>query len=107
MSPFIEMEARYAFACREDEDGALELRIDEYKGEELFFQARLRLAPRPLTNANVARMLARYPLVTLKTIALIHWHGLKLWLRGVKFHPSSRRRHDHEVSGGVRHTTSG
>ena len=86
VSPFIDMDARYVFECREGTGGAYDLRIDEYQGDELFFQAQLRLKPRPLTNANVARMLARYPLMTLKTIGLIHWQGLKLWLRGVKFH---------------------
>ncbi len=86
VSPFIDMDARYVFECREEAGGAYDLRIDEYKGEELFFQAQLLVSPRPLTNANVARMLARYPFMTLKTIGLIHWQGLKLWLRGVKFH---------------------
>jgi DUF1365 family protein len=86
VSPFIDMDARYVFECREGAGGAYDLRIDEYQGDELFFQAQLRVSPRPLTNANVARMLARYPFMTLKTIGLIHWQGLKLWLRGVKFH---------------------
>ena len=86
VSPFIDMDTRYVFECREGAAGAYDLRIDEYQGDELFFQAQLRLTPRPLTNANVARMLARYPLMTLKTIGLIHWQGLKLWLRDVKFH---------------------
>jgi DUF1365 family protein len=86
VSPFIDMDARYVFACREGAGGAYDLRIDEYQGDELFFQAQLLVKPRPLTNANVARMLARYPFMTLKTIGLIHWQGLKLWLRGVKFH---------------------
>jgi DUF1365 family protein len=31
-------------------------------------------------------MLLRYPLVTQKTIVLIHWHALRLWLRGAVFH---------------------
>ncbi len=87
VSPFIEMDARYAFECREDPGGAYDLRIDEYRGDDLFFQAQLRVAPQPLTNANVTKMLIRYPFMTLKTIGLIHWQGLKLWLRGVKYLP--------------------
>ena len=27
-----------------------------------------------------------YPLLTLKVIGLIHWHALKLWLRGVPWY---------------------
>ena len=30
-------------------------------------------------------MLLRYPLVTRKTIGLIHLHALRLWLRGAPF----------------------
>jgi DUF1365 family protein len=90
VSPFIDMDARYEFACAERE-GTLDLRIDEFRGDEMFFQAQLQLAPMPLTNGNVVRMLARYPLVTLKTIGLIHWQGLKLWLRGERYRPNPRK----------------
>lgn len=85
VSPFIGMEARYEFEFQESDDGTYTIRLDEYAGDRLFFEAQLRLAPAPLTNANVARMLIRYPFVTLKTIGLIHWQGLKLWLRGVTY----------------------
>ena len=95
VSPFIGMKARYKFEFSEGIDGAYEIRLDEYDGDELFFQSRLRLSRAALTNANVARMLMRYPLVTLKTIALIHWQGLKLWLRGVSYQPW-RAREVHE-----------
>ena len=87
VSPFIDMDARYEFCVREDPSGRVEIRIDEFQGSEMFFQAQLELERRPLTNANVMRMLARYPFITLKTIGLIHWQGLKLWLRGVRYRP--------------------
>lgn len=89
VSPFIDMEARYEFRVREDPSGRLDIRIDEFQGSKMFFQAQLDVEPRLLTNANVARMLIRYPFITLKTIGLIHWHGLKLWLGGERYrsHP--------------------
>jgi len=90
VSPFIDMDAWYEFRCKQDSRGRWDIRIDEYQGDELFFQAQLRVAPRPLTNANVLKMLARYPLMTLRTIVLIHWHGLKLWLRGVRYQPNPK-----------------
>ena len=34
----------------------------------------------------VLRLLLRHPLVTHTTIGLIHWHALRLWLRGARFH---------------------
>jgi uncharacterized protein len=91
VSPFIDMDARYVFECHERPGGRYDLRIDEYQHDELFFQAQLTVAPRPLTNRNVAWMLARYPFMTVKTIGLIHWQGLKLWLRGVKYQPNPRK----------------
>ena len=91
VSPFIDMEARYEFRVREDPSGWLDIRIDEFQGSKMFFQAQLDLEPRPLTNANVARMLVRYPFITLKTIGLIHWHGLKLWLGGERYRPHRQK----------------
>jgi hypothetical protein len=91
VSPFIDMEARYEFRALEDADGRLHIRIDEFQGASKFFRAQLDLDPRPLTNGNIALMLARYPLITLKTISLIHWHGLKLWLGGVRYRPNPGR----------------
>ncbi|MBA3749268.1 MAG: DUF1365 family protein, partial [Solirubrobacterales bacterium] len=41
---------------------------------------------RELTNASVARTLARYPLMPLQVTALIHRQALRLWLKGVPFH---------------------
>jgi DUF1365 family protein len=38
-----------------------------------------------LNDRNVLRMLLRHPLQPQRTIALIHWHALRLWLRGVPF----------------------
>lgn len=91
VSPFIDMEARYEFRVREDPSGRLEIRIDEFQGSKMFFQAQLDLEPRPITNANVARMLVRYPFITLKTIGLIHWHGLRLWLGGERYRPHRQK----------------
>lgn len=94
VSPFIDMAGHYRFACRELGGGGYDLRIDEYRIDERssasakpFFQAQLVVRPLPLTNANVAKVLVRYPFMTLRTIYLIHWQGLKLWLRGLKYLP--------------------
>jgi DUF1365 family protein len=90
VSPFIDMAAVYQFECRELGDRRMDLRIDEYDlagsaATSLFFQAQVQVRPLPLTNANVARMLFRYPFMTLQTIGLIHWQGFKLWLRGLRY----------------------
>ena len=95
VSPFIDMDARYEFRVEERDGGGYRVAIDEYRDGELFFEADLTVTPRPLTNVNVAKMLARYPIMTLRTIALIHWHGLKLWMRGERYRKHTPKREAH------------
>lgn len=40
-----------------------------------------------LTDASVAQLLARHPLMTLKVVGAIHYEALRLWLKGVPLVP--------------------
>ena len=93
VSPFIQMEARYEFAIRAQPDHT-HILIDEYRGASLFFQAEVDVRPRALTDANIAWLLLRYPLVTQKTVAMIHWQSVKLWAKRVPFY-----RNPHQTEG--------
>jgi DUF1365 family protein len=88
VSPFIEMTGRYAVHVR-DEPARLRITINEDPGDGLLLHTSLDLARRRLTDRMVLRMLVRYPLVTHKTIGMIHWHALRLWLHGAHFHRHS------------------
>jgi DUF1365 family protein len=85
VSPFLEMDGRYAVHVR-DEPGSLSIAINERRGDEPMLATSLVLRRRPLTDRSLLRMLLRHPLVTQRTIGLIHWHALRMWLRGARFH---------------------
>ncbi len=85
VSPFIDMDGRYAVHVRDEPDG-LRIAINERRGDAPLLSTSLVLRRRPMTDRVLARLLLRYPLVTHKTIGLIHWHALRLWLRGARFH---------------------
>ena len=85
VSPFIEMAGRYTVHVR-DEPMRLRVTINEDPGDGLLLHASLDLMRHRLSDRMVLRMLIRHPLVTHKTIGLIHWHALRLWLRGARFH---------------------
>jgi DUF1365 family protein len=53
--------------------------------------SRLTGSRRPLDDATLLRLTARYPLVTLRVITLIHWHALRLWAKRVPWHRKSDR----------------
>jgi DUF1365 family protein len=88
VSPFIEMTGRYTVRVR-DEPTRLRITINEDPGDGLLLHTSLDLVRRPLTDRMVLRLLLRHPLVTHTTIGLIHWHALRLWLRGARFHRHS------------------
>jgi DUF1365 family protein len=84
VSPFISIEGDYAVHVR-DEPDSLKLAINLRQAGRPLISTSLVLRRRRLTDRALARMLVRHPLVTRKTIALIHLHALRLWLRGAPF----------------------
>lgn len=56
------------------------------------FDATLTLRRRPMRATAMAWTLLRFPLMTLQVVAGIHWHALRLWLRGnpVHDHPDKK-----------------
>ncbi|MBS0556404.1 MAG: DUF1365 domain-containing protein [Proteobacteria bacterium] len=80
VSPFLPMQRDYAWRFTAP-DVALRVHMDVLKGAARDFDATLVLERRPLTGANLARVLLRYPVMTLKVVAAIHWQALLIFLR--------------------------
>ena len=84
VSPFISMDGRYRVHIRDEPEG-LRLAISLRQDGEILLSTSLVLRRLSLTDRNLLRMLLRHPLVTHKTIVLIHYHALRLWLKGAPF----------------------
>jgi DUF1365 family protein len=87
VSPFIGMDARYHFRVLPP-GKVVRLRIHETAGGEPLLAATFAGAGRPLTSLALAACLLKFPLLTWKIMAGIHWEALKLRLKGARVHKS-------------------
>ena len=87
VSPFIGMDARYHFRVLPP-GKVVRLRIHETGNGEPLLAATFGAAARELNSVTLAECLLRFPLLTWKIMAGIHWEALKLWLKGAAFHRS-------------------
>lgn len=87
VSPLLERQAEYDLEIEESTDGRLRILITESIADVRIFVAGMKLTPKKLTRRNLIGSLLRYPFLNVKVIAGIHWHALRTWLLGAKFHP--------------------
>ncbi|MDQ6811446.1 MAG: DUF1365 domain-containing protein [Actinomycetota bacterium] len=89
VSPFMGMDHRYEWRLTAP-GRTLSIHIESHRAGQLAFDATLALERRQLSRASLAAMTARYPLGTLRVLALIYAHGVALKLKGVPLHPHPR-----------------
>ena len=85
VSPFFGLDQSYEYAFSEPGSEVF-ARIHVRENGSRPLTAVLHGHRRELTNASLARALARYPLMPHRVTALIHWQALKLWGKRVPFH---------------------
>lgn len=90
VSPFMPMDLRHCFHLRAP-GRRLAVAIADRRGDELVFAARLLMRRREIEGAALARVLCRYPLMTVQVIAGIYSQALRLYLKGVPYfaHPAA------------------
>jgi len=89
VSPFLGMDLSYGFRVRPP-TAQVEVSIRGKQDGKTIIAASLSGTRDELTDRALARVLVTHPLLTLKVIAGIHWHALRMVLKG--FHIFSRGR---------------
>ncbi len=80
VSPFMSMDCRYDWRFTPPGDD-LAVHMQVWRNGERQFDATQHLHRRPLDGPGLARVLLRYPLMTVQVVAAIHWQALRLWLK--------------------------
>jgi DUF1365 family protein len=78
VSPFSAVDVEFDFTLRVPGE-RLSVQIDDYCAGERTLVSTLHGSRRALSNARLAWFAVKYPLLSLRVIALIHWHALRLW----------------------------
>jgi DUF1365 family protein len=89
VSPLMGMDQTYSFRASEPGE-SLAVHIESRpRGAEggKTFDATLNLRRRELSRGTLAGLLARYPAISLQTVAKIYAQSLRLKLKGAKYHP--------------------
>lgn len=85
VSPFMGMDHRYTARAGKPGD-SLAVHIESRRHGELAFDATLALRRRELTPRSAARLVIRYPLASVRVLALIYGHALGTALAGAPVH---------------------
>lgn len=86
VSPFMPMDLAYDWGFSAPGE-RLGIHMGLAREGRRVFDATMRLERRELSVGSVRRAVARYPLLTARVIARIHWEALRLWLKRVPVHP--------------------
>jgi DUF1365 family protein len=86
VSPFLSNDCRYEFRIRPPGE-TIAVTIHEEEAGRPILNASFAGRREALSDRALVRMLLRYPLMTLKVVAAIHFEAVRLMLKGVRRHP--------------------
>ena len=93
VSPFLPMDMQYGW-CFTQPGERLSVHMATTRDDERVFEASLTLDREEISGKSLASVLTRFPFMTLKVMAAIHWEALKLWIKRcpIYVHPEKRRK---------------
>jgi len=83
VSPFLDKALRYHFRVTPPGE-KVAIAIHETQAGDAILNASFSGARRPLNDAALLRLFLRYPLMTLKVVAAIHFEAVRLMLKGIR-----------------------
>lgn len=93
ISPFIDLDVPMDFDLKIPQE-LIKIKVDDLKENKKFLYATLTGKQRPLTAAQVFALGLRYPFMTLKVIALIHYHAAVLYyIKKIPYHKKQANLH--------------
>jgi DUF1365 family protein len=98
VSPFMSMDHEYDWRFTAPGDRLAVHMINRREGRTVF-DATMALVRKPITGANLARVLAGHPFMTGKVITAIYWQALRLWMKRVPFHSHPKHRLQQQGAG--------
>lgn len=90
VSPFSDVDVEFEFVLR-PAGKELAVRIDDHTNGARTLTSTLAGRARTLDDRTLLLFAVKYPLLTLKVIAAIHWHALRLWMKRTPWFPKAGR----------------
>lgn len=90
VSPFSDVDVDFDFILRVPRD-RFSVQIDDYVGGQRTLTSTLAGPARPLNDRTLAWFSLKYPFMTVKVIAGIHWHAFRLYLKRVPWFRKAAR----------------
>jgi DUF1365 family protein len=92
VSPFAELDSSFDFIFKVPDESLL-MRVDDYENGKRFLLSSLRGTKKDLTDANLFWYGLRFPLVTMKVMALIFLQAFILYLKRIPFNRKDFKMH--------------
>lgn len=88
VSPFMDLDLDYRFTTKPPAE-RVSVSIQAVRDGSAVINTALSGKLLPLSDTNILRLTASHPLLPMKVMAAIHWHALKMWMRGFAINPAT------------------